>query len=83
MLKQNTMAKLAQRIVNSNGHDISIGLTGNVGYISITDSNLYPDDDSRSERRNLNFNTMMIPLMSRDDLKQLRIAIDEVLKHSK
>ena len=77
------MSKLAQRIVNSNGYVISIGLTGNIGYVSITDGNFYPDDDSRSERRNLNFNKMMIPLMSRDDLKQLRIAIDEVLKHSK
>lgn len=75
--------KLAQRQINSNGHEISIGLTGDVGYISITDRNLYPDSDSRTERRDLNYNTMMVPLMTREDLKDLRIAIDEVLKHSK
>jgi len=75
--------KLAQRIINANGMDISIGLTGNVGYISIADRNLYPDDDSRSERRNLNYHTMMIPCMTREQLKDLHIAIGEVLKNSK
>ena len=75
--------KLAQRTINVNGHDISFGLTGNVGYVSITDYNLYPDGDSRSDRRDLNFNRMMVPCMTRDDLKDLRTAIDEVLKNSK
>ena len=68
---------------NSNGYVISVGLTGDIGYISIEDCNLYPDDDSRTKRRDLNFNRMMIPLMTRDDLKRLRTAIDEVLKNSK
>jgi len=76
-------SKLAQRIINAKGMDISIGLTGNVGYISIEDRNLYPDDDSRSERRNLNYHKMMIPCMTREQLKDLHIAIGEVLKNSK
>jgi hypothetical protein len=75
--------KLAQRQSNSNGHVISVGLTGDIGYISIEDYNLYPDSDSRSKRRDLNFNRIMVPLMTRDDLKRLRTAIDEVLKNSK
>lgn len=75
--------KLAQRQVNSKGYEISIGLTGDIGYISVEDRNLYPDGDSRAERRNLNFNTMMIPLMSREDLKDLHVAIGEVLKNSR
>ena len=75
--------KLAQRSVNVMGHDFSVGLTGNIGYISITDRNLYPEGDSRDDRRNLGFDTMMIPLMTREDLKLLKIAIDEVIKHSK
>ena len=76
-------SKLAQRIVSVNGHDVSVGLTGDVGYISIEDRNLYPDGDSRADRRDMNFNSMMIPCMTREQLKDLRIAIDEVLKHSK
>ena len=75
--------KLAQRQVFSNHHDFCISLIGNLGYISITDNGLYPDDDSRTERRNLNFNTMAIPLMTRKDLKDLHTAIGEVLKNSK
>jgi hypothetical protein len=77
------MVKLAQRTICPNGHDISIGLTGNIGYVSITDTNLYPDDDSRSERRDLNYHIMMIPLLTRKDLIALRTAIDEVLENSK
>lgn len=76
-------SKLAQKIVSVNGHDVSVGLTGDVGYISIEDRNLYPDGDSRADRRNMNFNSMMIPCMTREQLKYLCIAIDEVLKHSK
>jgi hypothetical protein len=75
--------KLAQRITYANGHNIYVGLTGNVGYISIEDNNLYPDHDSRSERRDLNYHTMMIPCMTREQLKDLHIAIGEVLKNSK
>ena len=76
-------SKLAQRTASINGHDFSVGLTGNIGYISIHDRNLYPEGDSRDDRRNLGFDNMMIPLMTRDDLKTLKIAIEEVLKHSK
>ena len=75
--------KLAQRILSVNGHDVSVGLTGNVGYLSIADRNLYPDEDSRADRRDLNFNSLMIPLMTREQLKDLHIAIGEVLKNSK
>lgn len=77
------LPKLAQRETVSNGHTIYVGLTGNIGYISIEDRNLYPDDDSRTERRNLGHNNMMVPCMTREDLKDLRTAIDEVLKNSK
>lgn len=75
--------KLAQRQTNANGYDISIGLTGDIGYISIRDNNLYPDGDSRTDRRDLNFHTMMVPLMTRQQLKNLHVAIGEVLKNSK
>lgn len=76
--------KLAQRQISSNGHDVYISLIGDTcGCISITDRNLYPDSDSRSKRRDLGYDNMMIPLMTREDLKDLRTAIDEVLKHSK
>jgi hypothetical protein len=75
--------KLAQRQISTNGHTISVGLTGNIGYVSITDNNLYPDSDSRTERRDLGFSSMMIPLMTREQLKDLKTAIDEVLKNSK
>jgi hypothetical protein len=75
--------KLAQRSVSVKGYDFSVGLTGNLGYISITDRNLYPEGDSRDDRHNLGFNSMMIPLMSREDLIDLNVAIKEVLKNSK
>ncbi len=77
------MAKLAQRQTYSNGHIISIGLTGDIGYISVEDNNLYPDSDSRAKRRSLQFNSIMVPLMTRQDLKNLHINIGEVLKNSK
>jgi hypothetical protein len=76
-------SKLAQRETYANGHLVLVGLIGDVGYISIQDNNLYPDGDSRADRLNMNFNRLMIPLMTRKQLKDLRIAIDEVLKNSK
>ena len=42
--------KMAQRQTYSNGHIVSVGLVGDVGYISIEDNNIYPDEDSRAER---------------------------------
>jgi hypothetical protein len=75
--------KLAQRQTYANGHKISVGLTGDVGYISIEDNNFYPEGDSRADRRDNNFNRMMVPLMTREQLKDLHVAIGEVLKHSK
>lgn len=78
-----TGQKLAQRQIVSNHHNISVCMTGNAGYISITDNGLYPDDDSRSHRRDLNFHTMMVPLMTREELKNLHTAIGEVLKNSR
>jgi hypothetical protein len=77
------MSKLAQRQAYSNGHIVSVGLSGNLGYISIEDNNLYADNDSRCKRRDLQFNSIMIPLMTREQLNDVRIAIDEVLKNSK
>jgi hypothetical protein len=77
------MNKLAQRRTYSNWYIISIGLTGDIGYISIEDNNLYPEKDSRSKRRDLQFNRIMVPIMTRQDLKNLHIAIGEVLKNSK
>lgn len=76
-------SKLAQRQAYANGHNISVGLTGDVGYISIEDNNLYPDGDSRADRRDMNFNRMMVPCMTREQLKDLHTAIGEVLKNSK
>jgi hypothetical protein len=75
--------KLAQRNISVRGHYIGVGLVGNIGYIEITDNNIYPDNDSRAERLEQNFNTMMIPLMTREQLKELKVAIKEVLKNSK
>ena len=75
--------KLAQRQSYANGHTISVGLTGDIGYVSIEDNNLYPDDHSGSKRRDMNFNRMMVPLMTREQLKDLHTAIGEVLKNSK
>jgi hypothetical protein len=75
--------KLAQRNISVRGHYIGVGLVGNIGYIEITDNNIYPDNDSRAERLEQNFNTMMIPQMTREQLKELKVAIKEVLKNSK
>ena len=75
--------KMAQRQTHSNGHIVSVGLVGDVGYISIEDNNLYPDEDSGAKRRDLGYNRIMIPLMTRADLNDLRTTIDEVLKNSK
>ena len=75
--------KLEQRLTMCHGHRISVGLVGDIGYISIEDNNLYPDNDSRANRRDLNYNTLMIPLMTREHLKDLHTAIGEVLKNSK
>lgn len=77
------MSKLAQRTVICKNHRIDLGLDGNIGYISIEDNGLYPDEDSRSKRRDLGFNKIMIPLMTRNNLKDLRLALKEVLKNSK
>lgn len=77
------MRKLAQRNMFSGNYRIDISLIGNIGSISITDNGLYPDEDSRGIRRDMNFNIMTVPLMTRQDLKDLKIAIEEVLKHSK
>ena len=75
--------KLAQRNISVRGHYIGVGLTGDIGYIEITDNNIYPEGDSRNDRQEQNFNTMMIPLMTREQLKELSVAIKEVLKNSK
>lgn len=75
--------KLVQREAYANGYNIYVSLIGDCGCISIEDNNLYPDSDSRADRRNMGFNTITIPLMTRQQLKDLHIAIGEVLKHSK
>ena len=75
--------KLAQRNVSVKGHYVSVGLVGDIGYIEITDNNIYQEGDSRFDRQEQNFNTMMIPQMTREQLKELKLAIKEVLKNSK
>ncbi len=75
--------KLAIRQTYCKGHDISVSLIGDLASLTITDNRLFPDEDSRTERRNLGYNTMTIPEMTRDDLKRLKTAIKEVLKNSK
>ncbi len=79
------MAKheFAQRISYANGHKIYVGLVDDIGYISIEDTNLYPETDSRCVRRDMGFNYLMIPCMKREQLKALHTAIGEVLKTSK
>jgi hypothetical protein len=77
------MNKLAQRQMFLGNHRVSIGLTGDLGYVEIEDQGLYPDGDSRADRRDLGFNKIMISLMTREQLKNLKIAIEEVLKNSK
>ena len=79
----NKHSKLAQRITYANGHKIYVGLTGDVGYLSIEDNNRYPDGHSGADRRNMNFHTLMVPCMTREQLKDLHTAIGEVLKNSK
>jgi hypothetical protein len=78
-----TKTKLAQRNISVNNHWIGVGLVGDVGYIEITDNSIYPDNDSRAERKDLGYNRIMIPLMTRNQLKELKLAIEEVLKNSK
>lgn len=68
--------KLVQRSLKSNHHTIEIGFAGNIGYISIEDSRIYPDEEPYSR-------VMMIPLLTKEDLIDLQIAISEVLKYSK
>ena len=75
--------KFEHRDIYVSGHRVDIGLTGNVGYIDITDNQLYPENDERAKRLELGYNRMMIPLMTRKDLKRLKVAIKEVLKNSK
>lgn len=77
------MGKLIHRQVYANQHIIDVSFVNEIGWISITDNGLYPDNDSRTERRNLRYNTMMVPLLSREDLKNLKRAINDCLKLSK
>lgn len=77
------LPQLAQRQAWANGFTTSIGLTGDIGYLSIDDRNFYPEEDSRARRRELGYNTMMIPCMTRQQLKELHTAIGEVLKNSR
>ena len=61
-------SKLVIRQNSFNGHTVSVGLTGDVGYIKITNNNLYPNSHSGSKRKDMNFNTMMIPPMTREQV---------------
>ena len=69
---------LEQRMVYLNGRMVTVGLTGDLGYIAINDTNIYPDGDSREQHKET-----MIPLINKADLKALKVAIDEVLTNSK
>lgn len=45
--------KLEIRQTYCKGHDISVSLIGDLASLTITDNRLFPDEDSRTERRNL------------------------------
>jgi hypothetical protein len=77
------MGKLIQKQMSCGSHIIYISLIDNTGSVTITDNGLYPDSDSRSHRRDLNFNTITVPLMTRDNLKELYTTIGEVLEKNK
>ena len=70
--------KLAQRTVYLNGRMVTVGLTGDVGYIAINDTNIYPEGHSNEDHKET-----IIPLINIAELKALKVAIDEVLKNSK
>ena len=63
-----------------NGHFVEVTLIGDLTSIAIEDNNLYPDRDSRAIRRDMLFNRIMIPLMNRKQLREIRDIIDKVLK---
>lgn len=75
--------KSTQRVTYANGYNIYVGLNDDLGYISIVDNNLYFDSDGQVDRSNLIFNTMTIPRMTMEQLKNLHTNIDEILKMSK
>lgn len=77
------MGKLIHRQVYANQHIIDVSFNDGIGWISITDNGLYPDNDSRTERRDLGYNTMMAPLLTRENLIELKQAINDCLKRSK
>ena len=77
------MGKLIHRQVYANQHIIDVSLVNGIGRISITDNGLYPDNDSRTERRGLGYNTMAAPLLTRENLIELKQAINDCLKLSK
>jgi len=77
------MSKLSQKTLSINGHDVTVGLVGDVGYICINDRNLYPDEHSGSVRHDMGFDSMMISCMTRNQLIDLKKTIDNVLKQSK
>lgn len=67
----------------SGSHVIDVSLVNDCGHLSITDTGLYPDGDSRSDRMNLGFNTIVCGNMSRKDLKELKNILKKVLRESK
>lgn len=77
------MSKLAQRQLILSSYTVNISLIDNSGYIYMRDNGLYPDEDSRSLKKELGFNNTIIGPISRESLKNLKIAITEVLKNSK
>jgi len=58
---------------------IATGIAGEATCLIIHDSNLYPDEDSRSERPN----EFIIPIEYADDLKELCKSIKKALKERK
>jgi hypothetical protein len=75
--------KLAIRKARTKGHEFCITLISDSGSFTVSDTRIFPDEDNRSERRNLGYDTMTISEMTRQDLKSLKTAIKEVLKNSK
>jgi|688.fasta_scaffold00478_107 hypothetical protein len=75
--------KFVQKQIVLGTYLINIDLINNTGYVSMMDNAIYPKEDSRATKRDLGFNTTTIGPITRKGLKDLKIAIEEVLKNSK
>ena len=53
-----------------NGYRLSVCQIGDISHISIRDSNIYPDSDSRSQDY-WRINELIIPINDKNDLKEI------------